>query len=226
VKVFISWSGEPSRSVAKALRDWLPTVVQHVEPWMPNEEIISGTRWNKQIGSALGQTDFGIVCVTASNQHEPWLMFEAGALVKQLGDTGGRVVPLCVDLRPAEMTGPLAAFQALRLDKAGMRRLVYDIMRLRKDPPPEAQIDQLFQAMWPVLESKVQAAERQAPGPRPAHRSYDDMLAELVDRVRRLERDQSRPVQGFVYSGFGARATDEARASDEEEEFLENPPPG
>jgi len=28
----------------------------------------------------LRRPDFGIVCVTAANQHQPWLMFEAGAL--------------------------------------------------------------------------------------------------------------------------------------------------
>lgn len=40
VKVFIGWSGEQSRSVAQALRGWLRTVVQHVEPWMSDEDII------------------------------------------------------------------------------------------------------------------------------------------------------------------------------------------
>lgn len=212
MKVFISWSGQLSQSIARALRDWLPTVVQHVEPWMSDEDVKSGTRWNDKVAEALDQTDFGIVCVTASNQHEPWLMFEAGALAKRL--TVGRVVPLCLDLAPADVTGPLEAFQGRCLDESGMNKLVQDMMILRDKPPAQAQIDRLFKAMWPALESQVKEAERRSPGPRAAQRSPQEMLEELVERVRRIERDQSRPVEGFVTSGFGRGASDEARASD------------
>jgi hypothetical protein len=39
MRVFISWSGEPSRSIARALDGWLESVVQHVDAWMSDEEI-------------------------------------------------------------------------------------------------------------------------------------------------------------------------------------------
>jgi hypothetical protein len=91
MRVFISWSGEPSRSVARALHGWLPRVVQHLEHGCP-------TKISK---AAL----FGIVCVTAANQHAPWLIFEAGALAKHL--EAARVMPLCIDLEPAAVTGAL-----------------------------------------------------------------------------------------------------------------------
>ena len=32
--VFISWSGERSKALAVALRDWLPLVLHYVEPWV------------------------------------------------------------------------------------------------------------------------------------------------------------------------------------------------
>ncbi|MBX7269239.1 TIR domain-containing protein [Micromonospora sp. Llam7] len=187
MKIFISWSGEPSRQVARALREWLGVVVQHVEPWMSDEEIQSGTRWNDSIAHSLDATNFGIVCVTRMNQAAPWLMFEAGALAKGL--ERARVVPLCIDLEPSDITSPLQAFQARKLDKEGLRRLVYELSELAEHPRLRESIDTLFEAMWPQLERAVSQASTAAVSPGKPRRSSEDMLAELVTRVRNIERD-------------------------------------
>ncbi|MGC4859775.1 toll/interleukin-1 receptor domain-containing protein [Micromonospora sp. DT41] len=187
MKVFISWSGEPSRSIASALHGWLGIVVQHVDPWLSDAEIESGTRWNEAIATNLEDTDFGLVCVTRSNQSAPWLMFEAGALAKRL--SVARLVPLCIDLEPAEVISPLQSFQSRKLDKEGMRRIVHELGEMSENPKPREDIDRLFEAMWPELDRQVQLAATQhesVDGPR---RSTTDMLAELVTRVRNLERD-------------------------------------
>ena len=43
VKVFISWSKEPSLTLAKILRGWLPSVLNdQVEPWVSSEDIEKG----------------------------------------------------------------------------------------------------------------------------------------------------------------------------------------
>ncbi|MBO4142089.1 toll/interleukin-1 receptor domain-containing protein [Micromonospora tulbaghiae] len=189
MKIFISWSGEPSRQVARALREWLSVVAQHVEPWMSDEEIQSGTRWNDSIAHSLDATNFGIVCVTRANQAAPWLMFEAGALAKGLEQA--RVVPLCIDLEPSDITSPLHAFQARRFNKEGLRRLIHELSELAEQPRPRESIDTLFEAMWPQLEKTVsQAATMTASAvPGKPRRSQEDMLAELVTRVRNIERE-------------------------------------
>ena len=39
VKVFISWSGERSKKIAKALKKWIKNVIQSVEPFVSSEDI-------------------------------------------------------------------------------------------------------------------------------------------------------------------------------------------
>jgi hypothetical protein len=95
VRVFISWSGEPSRSVARALQDWLRLMLQSIHVWMSDDDIEAGTRWSLELAKALDEIDFGIICVTRANRRSPWLLFEAGALAKRF--PAARLVPLCID---------------------------------------------------------------------------------------------------------------------------------
>jgi TIR domain len=123
MKVFISWSGPTSRDVAVALRDWLPLVIQEVQPYVSSEDIDPGARWSGDIAVQLDDTDFGILCVTRDNVSTPWLNFEAGALSKSV--ERARVVPFLVDLGPSDIPrGPLAQFQAVQPTKADLLRLI------------------------------------------------------------------------------------------------------
>ncbi|WP_368085194.1 TIR domain-containing protein [Vibrio splendidus] len=84
MKVFISWSGDESHKVALALREWLPSVVQSIDPYVSSEDIDKGTRWASDIAGELDESAFGILCVTKQNLDAPWLNFEAGLLEKVL----------------------------------------------------------------------------------------------------------------------------------------------
>src|SRR6185437_8745208 len=76
-----------------------------------------------------------------------------------------------------------------------MKRLTHDLSAASENPTTKEQLDTLFDAMWPTLERSIAEAEKHTGTPqppeadRPPQRTVEDMLGELVDRVRRLERD-------------------------------------
>jgi hypothetical protein len=153
LSVFLSWSGEPSHRIASILRDWLPSVVPSVEPWISSEDIEKGARWSAEIASQLDSTDFGIICVVPSNLREPWLNFEAGAISKSL--ERARVAPLLAGVAKSDVPGPLSQFQMTALEKEDMRRLVHALNRQTSSPLPEDRLNRTFDLCWPGLESKV-----------------------------------------------------------------------
>ena len=95
MRVFLSWSGPRSRAAAEAFKHLLHLIFSTVEPWN-STETGSRKRWSGEISNSLANTNFGVVFVTPSNQHAPWLLFESGALAKSVEDDA-RVVLYLLD---------------------------------------------------------------------------------------------------------------------------------
>lgn len=128
MKVFVSWSGERSEALARALRDWLPMVLHYVEPWLSKSDIEAGERWANEVAKELDASKFGITCITRENVGAPWILFEAGALAKSMQE--GRVIPLLLDVEFKDIGGPLAQFQAKKVEKGGLWDVVSSINQL------------------------------------------------------------------------------------------------
>jgi hypothetical protein len=185
MKVFISWSGDRSRAVAEALRDWLPKVIQAVHPWMSAVDIDRGARWFTEISSELEQTRFGIICLTPENTTAPWLYFEAGALSKTLEKS--HVCPYLFGLEPAELTGPLVQFNAAKSDREQTRQLIQTINGALQTPLAQETIDESFDVWWPKLNDRLAGIpSRQAPAA--SKRPLPDMVEEILELVRAQSR--------------------------------------
>jgi hypothetical protein len=63
MKLFISWSGKLSLQIAKELQEWLPQVINQLDPFVSSESIKKGDRWLLDINSELEKSNFGIVCL-------------------------------------------------------------------------------------------------------------------------------------------------------------------
>lgn len=199
-KVFISWSGDYSKAVAAALRDWLPNLFDNITPFMSDADIEAGQRGLKTIEAELGNTKFGIIVVTPDNQDKPWINFEAGALSKVVdSDVEQRVVPLLVDIpSPSQITGPLAQFQAKTLDRDGVRDLVASLGSVVE--VGRERVMSRFDAFWEELDKAVQSARESNESTEansPVRRSSEDMLEEVLGHVRSIS--QAAAGQRIIY---------------------------
>lgn len=206
MKIFVSWSGEPSQGFAIAFSDWIKMVIQSAEPFMSSTDIRSGHRWLPEIGKQLETSAFGVICLTRRNKEEPWILFEAGALSKFLDASA--VVPLRIDIDDnAEITLPLSQFQSRGLSKGDMLSLVRDI----NDACSESKLDSLvlektFERFWPDLDQAIQAtlSDIKASGGLVAKRPTDEMIEETLNTVRALASNIETLKGGFLPRGSAA----------------------
>ena len=154
MKVFLSWSGDKSHTVALAFRDWLPSVIQSLEPYVSSEDLDKGTRWSTDIAKELADSSFGILCVTKDNQFEPWLNFEAGALSKTIDETF--VSPFLFDISRTEVTGPILQFQSTIFARDDVAKLLGAMNRACGDSKlTNERLERAFDVWWPRLESTL-----------------------------------------------------------------------
>lgn len=124
MNVFITWSGGLSHAVATTLREWLPSVIQSLKPFLSSEDIRKGQRWPQVIAEQLQQSTFGLVCLTKENARcHPWVHFEAGAIPRSVSE--GSLATLLIDLPISELEWPLGQFQASTAgEEESMRQLL------------------------------------------------------------------------------------------------------
>ena len=178
MKIFLSWSGSKSKKLAETLRDWLPNVIQALEPWMSAEDIDKGSRWYIDVVSELEKTQFGIICLTPENLESPWVHFEAGALSKSIGKS--KVCPFLVNLNPTSVKGPLALFQACKTSKEDTKKLIESVNKGLNDQALQSnKLDIAFERWWPDLDSKLHEISNIADESIPI-RSDRDIIEEIL----------------------------------------------
>lgn len=185
MKVFLSWSDQTSHRVALILRDWLPSVIQSVVPYVSSEDIDKGARWSTDIAKELEDSAFGILCVTKENLHAPWLTFEAGALSKKLDKA--YVSPFLFDIKRSEINGPILQFQSTIFEKEDIRKLVKTINKAcGEEQLKEERLDKTFEVWYPNLEdelSKIQPSIKEV-AVKKADKGHQEILEEILELTR------------------------------------------
>ena len=125
MRLFLAWAGERSKLIASELRAWIPMLIQSIEPWMSEEDIDKGRRWETTLAEALSDSNLGIVCLTPENLNSPWLHFESGALAKAIEES--RLWTFLYELSPSDVQQPLGAFQHTEFEKGEVLKLLQSI---------------------------------------------------------------------------------------------------
>ncbi len=189
LKVFITWSGEKSKAVAVALRDWLPLVIQSIDPWMSEEDMRKGVIWRSKLAEQLRDTNVGIICLTPENLDAGYILFEAGALSKLAEES--YVCTYLINLNKGDIGGPLSSFQHTVADKDDTKKMIRTINEaLKENALTETQVDRLFEKWWPDLDLALTKLPSDEVGHKPP-RSDSEKIDEILDLVRSLARQKS-----------------------------------
>lgn len=190
MKVFLSWSGHKSHQVALVLRDWLPSVIQSLTPYVSSEDIDKGARWSTDIAKELEDSTFGILCVTKDNLEAPWLLFEAGALSKMMDKSS--VCPFIFDLKMAEVNGPILQFQSTTFDKNDIKKLLLTLNKACGDTGlKEDLLSKTFDVWWPNLEESLKAIKGE-PSEEEKTSTDKDFRNKMLEEILELSRTNQK----------------------------------
>ena len=196
MKVFLSWSGTRSHKVALVFRDWLPSVIQEVVPYVSSEDIDKGARWSTDIAKELADSTFGILCVTRDNINAPWLVFEAGALSKTMDKAF--VSPFLFDIKRSEVDGPLLQFQSTMFEKEDLRKLVQTLNKACDAHGLSMErLTKAFDVWFPTLEAELKNLQDAPPD------SPEDDVAdvetpgaqEILEEILELSRSNQKLIR-------------------------------
>ncbi len=184
--LFFCWSEQRSRALARALKEYLPTFIPGLaDPDGSNlfmsDDIVKGSRWFDAVEMQLAKADVGVVCITREGLRSGWIHFEAGALARTIRKKrrqGGALLTYLLGVRPDELTGPLAEYQATSVERDDTKKLCATIVNAmaRRKAQEVSDWETTFNTNWGNFEAAVKAI-----GPLPAA----DLIPGLEDLFRR-----------------------------------------
>lgn len=176
MNIFISQTRGKSREVAQALQDWLRTEIRLGDPWT-SEDILGGENFRDEIKEALEEARFGILCITADNRTNQWIIFEAGVL----DNRGVTVFPYLIDLdQRSDLPPPINHLQGVFANRIGTKSLVSKINKAFGYPVHEATLMKAFDDKWPEFEKKLDKIRQPKKTVAAFERAVDDFIKIMV----------------------------------------------
>ena len=193
MKIFLSWSGQRSRGIARILKGRLPLLMNAADPWMSETDIEKGERWGQVLSNVLDKAKVGIFCLTPSNVQRPALLFEAGAISKSVSEA--RACVLLDQLQPQNLIWPWTQFQYTKLDdQIDMAKMLSDlngwILEAGEPAVAKERFPDALDLWWPKFHQELSALPTESTTHLP-ERSERDILEEILENLRQQGRNFS-----------------------------------
>jgi hypothetical protein len=182
MKVFLSWAGDHSKHMAKALYTWLPQVIQSLDPWM-STRIDKGDAWDGAIAEALNSTPIGILCLTQESLDSKYLHYEAGAIANV---KGSKVCTLLFGIKNIDVKQPISRFQHTNFTKEDIFILLQTINNKVRENDERTLTDIQLQKSLDLNWDELVEAFNTAPAIKAVRidRSERDLLEDILQNVR------------------------------------------
>nr|VFK58687.1 MAG: TIR domain-containing protein [Candidatus Kentron sp. TUN] len=107
--VFLSYSSNDS-ALAEELKNGIQN--QGLKCFMASKDISVGSKWSKEIRTALIESKCTLMLLTSRSYKEPWVMIETGAAWVLEKD----IIPALVQVEPKDLIAPLRDYQASTIE--------------------------------------------------------------------------------------------------------------
>jgi TIR domain len=193
VKVFISWSGNRSEAVAKALKSLIEGVLPDAEGWLSYMSLMPGALWTPELLSQIAESSYGVLCLTSENAASPWILFEAGGLTASL--QGRYVCPYLLDVSPRRLEKPLSLLNAATANNESTYALLKAINSQRKDQKPmqDRWLRSVFDNNWAMFNEELGRARQMTPDMVPLQELKADAVEGIARKLFEILETASRP---------------------------------
>ncbi len=195
LRIFISWSGKQAETIGQGFREYLPDVVNAVDPFISGSDIDKGSRWDEVLTGNLQESPCAIVCLTPESLNAVWVAFETGAISRATGgpeSARARVWTYLVGLDKKDLQlSPFATYQSTASTEEETFRLIKSINQLSPDVVLADSLKRKFDLVfWPKFSDVLRTArEIPAQSIGTVKVSEQDILSEVLLTVRSLQQD-------------------------------------
>jgi hypothetical protein len=196
LRIFISWAGDHAETIGKGFRDFLPDVVNAVEPFISGSDIDKGSRWGDVLAGTLQDSSCAIVCLTPESLRSIWVAFETGAVSRAAGGPDAARSRIWtylngLDARELQLS-PFAEYQATAATEQDTCRLIRSINQLSPDAVSAETLQRRFDGVfWPQFSKVIETVQRTSPT-KIGKESEPDVIPEILRTVRSIQQELKR----------------------------------